>query len=195
MLRSQVPPHPTQNFSFDLSGVREAETNGVRVVRIFVELYIDAFGAFQKKYYSPEGIYVTLGNLPRTERNQLDNIWCVGMKPPDTDEAECLEFFVQDVKKLQRGFYVQLQDERIFVIGGLGIVKAGQSLTNLCHWIFPRRTAVCLSSSCTTTLACVCSVLACHVLTAPPHYSALRVFTARHAPSSIDGWLQKPQCK
>jgi hypothetical protein len=123
---SQVPPHPTQHFEFDMSGVRDAETRGCQVVRLFEELYIDAFGVFQKKYYSPEGIYVTLGNLSREERNKLENIWCVGMKPPNTSEEECLDFFVQDKKKLQRGFYVQLQNDKlVFVIGGLGIVKAG----------------------------------------------------------------------
>ena len=59
-----------------MSGVREAESKGCQVVRLFVELYVDAFGVFQKKHYNPEGIYVTLGNLSREERNLLENIVC-----------------------------------------------------------------------------------------------------------------------
>ena len=106
--------------------VREAEEKNSRVVRLFIELYMDAFGVFQKKYYNPEGIYVTLGNLSRAERNKLENIWCIGMKPPNTNLSECLEFFLLDIKNLQRGFYVELENEIILVIGGLGIVKAGR---------------------------------------------------------------------
>ena len=125
---SQVPPHPTQSFDFAMSGVHdahEAKSKGIRVVRLFVELYKDAFGVFQKKNYNPEGIYVTLGNLSREERNLSENIWCVGMKPPNTSDEECLAFFISDIKRLQRGFFLQLKNELIFVIGGLGIVKAG----------------------------------------------------------------------
>ena len=56
---SQVPPHPTQYASIDMAGVRQGEAEGVRIVRLFVELYMDAFGVFQKRGYAPEGIYVT----------------------------------------------------------------------------------------------------------------------------------------
>jgi hypothetical protein len=112
-----------------MSGVEEAESKGVRVVRLFVELYIDAFGVFQKRQYNPEGIYVTLGNMSREERNHLENIWCVGMKPPGTSDSDCLASFLADIKQLQRGFYLQLKTERVFIIGGLGIVKAGVSST------------------------------------------------------------------
>jgi hypothetical protein len=121
----QIPPHPTQYANFDLSGLRKAEEDGVRIVRLFVELYIDAFGVFQKRAYSPEGVYITFGNMSRRERNKLSNIWCVGMKPPHTDTTVCLSVFTADVKKLQRGFYHTVKGEIVYVIGGLGIVKAG----------------------------------------------------------------------
>ena len=52
---SQVPPHPTQSFDFAMSGVHdahEATSKGIRVVRLFVELYKDAFGVFQKELQS-----------------------------------------------------------------------------------------------------------------------------------------------
>ena len=123
---SGVPPHPTQHSNIDLSRVREAEAKGVRIVRLFVELYIDAFGIFQKRGYSPDGIYVTFGNMSRAERNKSENIWCVGMKPPHTSMNKCLSVFVANIKTLQGGIYITVKDELIFVIGGLGIVKAGR---------------------------------------------------------------------
>lgn len=97
----------------------------MRIVRLFVELYIDAFGVFQKRAYSPEGVYITFGNMSRRERNKLSNILCVGMKPPHTDTTVCLSVFTADVKKLQRGFYLTVKGEVVYVIGGLDIVKAG----------------------------------------------------------------------
>ena len=118
----------TQHFEFDLSGVRAAEAKGIRVVRLFVELYIDAFGVFHRRSYAPDGIYVTFGNMTRAERNKMEYIWCVGVKPPRTSMFECLTPFVLEIQRLQRGFYVQLRDELVFVIGGLGIVKAGKVL-------------------------------------------------------------------
>jgi len=108
--------------------VRKAEEDGVRIVRLFVELYMDVFGVFQKRAYAPDGIYVTFGNMSRSDRNKLSNIWCVGMKPPHTDTTECVSVFTADIKKLQRGYYCTVKDERVYVIGGLGIVKAGLPL-------------------------------------------------------------------
>ena len=82
-----------------MAGVREAEAAGVRVVRLFVELYMDAFGVFQKRGYAPDGVYVTFGNMSRTERNKMDNIWCVGMKPPHADSKLCLGVFIADFER------------------------------------------------------------------------------------------------
>ena len=122
---SSIPPHPTQHSKFDLTAIRQAEEMGIRIIRLFVELYIDAFGVYAKKGYSPEGMYITFGNLTRQERNRFENIWCVGMKPPKTSTHECLKGFIEDIQLLQRGFYVCINDEVVFVTGALGIVKAG----------------------------------------------------------------------
>ena len=111
----------------DMSGVREAEAKDIPVIRLFVELYMDAFGVFQKRGYAPDGIYVTFGNLSRAERNKMENIWCVGMKPPHTDTKVCLAVFIADLKVLQRGFYTTIRGQEVFIIGGLGVVKAGFS--------------------------------------------------------------------
>lgn len=164
-----VPPHPTQATNIDLSGLRAAEASGVRILRIFVELYIDAFGVFQKRSYAPDGIYVTFGNMCRAERNKLDNIWCVGMKPPHTDMNECLTVFIADIKKLQYGFYATIRGERVYIIGALGIVKAG----TMWH-------VRCMSRHCTYGITSA-------VLTS--------LFVFRYATGSSVSWVQKSICK
>ena len=74
---SKVAPHPTHRFQFDLSELHKAESRHVRIVRVFLELYIDGFGVFHKKSYTPDAIYMTFGNQTRSTRNKLENIWCV----------------------------------------------------------------------------------------------------------------------
>jgi len=124
-LLSRVSPHPTQKHAMDLSGLRQAELAGIPVLRMFLELYIDAFGVFNKKAYSPDGIYLTFGNMSRAERNKPDNIFCIGMKPPRTTMDEYLPVYILDIIRLQKGYFIDIHDKRHFVIGALGIVKAG----------------------------------------------------------------------
>jgi hypothetical protein len=109
----------------DLSNLRDAESAGIPVLRMFVELYIDAFGVFQKRAYSPDGFYITFGNMSRAKRNKPENIFCVGMKPPHTKMDECLPVFVLDIVRLQKGYNLEIEGKWYFVIGALGIVKAG----------------------------------------------------------------------
>jgi hypothetical protein len=123
-LLKDVTPHPTNAYEYDMRAVRDAESKGIRVLRLFVELYIDGFGTWRKVQYSPDGIYISFGNESRQTRNQLDNIHCLGMKPPNTNMNDCLAPIVEDLKKLQTGFLVTVAGHLVFVIGGLGIVKA-----------------------------------------------------------------------
>jgi len=127
---SKVAPHPTHRFQFDLSELHKAESRHVRIVRVFLELYIDGFGVFHKKSYTPDAIYMTFGNQTRSTRNKLENIWCLGIKPPNTSIHDCLKAFIQDVKRLQHGFYTAVAGEQIFVIGGIGLVKADMPQAN-----------------------------------------------------------------
>jgi hypothetical protein len=75
--------------------------------------------------------------MSRADRNHLDNIFCVGMKPPDTSMSDCLPIFVQDIKKLQHGFFLTIEGKLYFIVGGLGIVKAdmpaAQALAGCLH--------------------------------------------------------------
>ena len=96
-----VTPHPTNAYEYDTRAVRDAESKGIKIVRLFVELYVDGFGLWRKVQYSPDGIYIMFGNDSRADRNHLDNIHCLGMKPPNTDLHACLVPIVDDLKKLQ----------------------------------------------------------------------------------------------
>ncbi len=96
---SLIAPHPTNVFRYDLSGIRHAEAKGIRIVRVFVELYLDGFGIWRKIKHSPDGIYITIGNQRRCVRIKLDNIHCLGIKSPNTSTNEALRPIIDDLKK------------------------------------------------------------------------------------------------
>jgi hypothetical protein len=56
-----------------------------------------------------------VGNMPRTMRNLLRNIFPIMMVPPGVKPEDYLQFFKADIAKLQRGYILDL--------GKLGIVQ------------------------------------------------------------------------
>jgi hypothetical protein len=73
------------------------------VFKVMIILYIDGFQVYSKSRASVDGIYISLGNMPRALRNQLANIFCVGVVPPGADINECLACYSADFKTLQEG--------------------------------------------------------------------------------------------
>jgi hypothetical protein len=123
---NSIDVHPCDQHSFDSSRLRAAESAGIEIVRLFIILYIDGFGLFRRAAHTTDGIYAALGNLDRNDRHQLENIWCLGMKPPGTSLDACLQPVLSELKELQRGYYLHLANELkpVFVIGSLGVCLA-----------------------------------------------------------------------
>ncbi len=124
--------HQTRRDTFDRTRVRAAEAAGCEVIRLFIVAFIDGFGLFRRASHSTDGFYATLGNFDRRDRHNLENIWCLGMKPPGTDLRDCMKPFLVEIKDLQRGYYLQLEGEvkPVFVIGSLGLFIADMPQAN-----------------------------------------------------------------
>ena len=123
---SDIDLHPCDQFVFDRTRLSEAESRGCQIYRLFIVLFIDGFGVFKRTSHTTDAFYVTLGNLDRKDRHKLENIWCLGMKPPRTKMADCLKPMLAEIKELQQGWYVVLPGDSIpsFVIGSLGVCIA-----------------------------------------------------------------------
>jgi hypothetical protein len=64
--------------------------------------------------FCPDLAFV-IGNMPRTMRNLLRNIFPIMMVPPGVKPEDYLQFFKADIEKLQRGYTLDL--------GKLGMVQ------------------------------------------------------------------------
>jgi hypothetical protein len=94
---------------------------GMKVKIIFLDLYLDSYGAFNRVYYSIGGLYVTLGNLPFQLRQSADNLHIWGLVPPDSNISDCLnECMIEQIKKLQRGYECIMFGEKVWLVGGIG---------------------------------------------------------------------------
>lgn len=106
----------------------------MRIFRIFLSLYYDAYGAFSRVYYSIGGIYLTLGNMSYEDRQKTENAFIWGLVPPKHDLTDCLDCLVPQIKQLQSGFKLTLHhpandqlgipahNEDVWVIGGIGVI-------------------------------------------------------------------------
>ena len=52
------------------------------VLKVFIHLFVDAFGALNRQYHSTGGVYLNLGNMPRTERLKIENMYLHGLAQP-----------------------------------------------------------------------------------------------------------------
>jgi hypothetical protein len=77
---ADIDSHPMdfKHFTETSKLVKEAERRGFQVFRLFLVLYIDGFGLYQRATHTTDGIYVTLGNLNRRDRHDLSNLWPLG---------------------------------------------------------------------------------------------------------------------
>lgn len=55
---------------------------GLPVLRLWLNIYVDAFGALNRVYHSTAGVYFSLGNMPRTERLKIENMHMIGLAEP-----------------------------------------------------------------------------------------------------------------
>jgi hypothetical protein len=131
----KAPRLPTGDAGKDKYSGKE-----IRIFRIFLSLYYDAYGAFNRVYYSIGGIYLTLGNMKYSDRQKTGNAFIWGLVPPDHELTDCLECLVPQIKQLQRGFKLTLhhpstvhsgpRDEEVWVVGGLGVITGDLPSSN-----------------------------------------------------------------
>ena len=92
--------------------------------KIFVDLYYDDFGAFNKAYHKLGGIYIQLGNMNRELRRKLRNHFLIGFVPFGGESDDVLREFISDIKDLQNGILMEMRDEQVWVTAGFGMVTA-----------------------------------------------------------------------
>jgi hypothetical protein len=93
-------------------------------IRIFIDLYYDDFGAFNKAYHKLGGIYIQIGNMNRELRRKLKNHFLIGFVPFGGKFEDVLEEFISDIKELQNGILMTLKDEQVWVTAGFGMATA-----------------------------------------------------------------------
>jgi hypothetical protein len=134
VLMTKMPTHPMEqhNYNFGRLGCLPL---GVPILRIFLTLYIDSFGAYQRLYRSTSGVYVSIGNLPMYLQQLLRNILQFTLCPPGMPLDVACETMYEQIRELQNGVMVYLGPKLgwNFLVGGVGIFRTdtidGQKLT------------------------------------------------------------------
>lgn len=65
----------------------------IPVLKLFIHLFVDAFGALNRLYHSTGGVYVTLGNMPRAERLKIENMYLFGLAQPGWNITSLIHIF------------------------------------------------------------------------------------------------------
>ncbi|KAJ8381123.1 hypothetical protein SKAU_G00019010 [Synaphobranchus kaupii] len=96
---------PSTSFIKDVSALpplcsqgqpRLAFPTGVPVLPLYVHLYFDGFGLYRRKHHSTNGLYFSLGNLPRTEGAKRESIGIVGLGEPEALPRASVEYIGQN---------------------------------------------------------------------------------------------------
>ncbi|KAF0450516.1 hypothetical protein F8M41_002168 [Gigaspora margarita] len=140
-LKDQFPP---QHFDLSINGILY-HFNGKFTTRfnyanlkIFLDLYYDDFGTFRNVYHSLGGVYLQIGNMLCQMRKQVRNHFVIGFVPFGGDFKDFIKPFLHEIKKLERGFIINLYGINYWITGGLGVFTANLPQGNdiagtLCH--------------------------------------------------------------
>jgi hypothetical protein len=90
----------------------------METLKIFLDIYIDGFGAFRSAYHSLGGIYLTIGNQPAELRQKLRNIFLVGFVPFGVSLEDYIRPLVDELAKLERGVEWSINGVRCWVVVG-----------------------------------------------------------------------------
>jgi hypothetical protein len=94
------------------------------IKKIFIDLYYDDFGTFRNVYHSLGGIYIQIGNMPFSLRKLLKNHFVIRFVPFGGKFEDFIRPFLAELKELEKGKILNIQNEEILVIAGLGLVTA-----------------------------------------------------------------------
>jgi hypothetical protein len=118
--------HPMDAFDFKclMKKLADAQQRGMRVVRLFIAFYVDGYPILLKRKSTVTTVYISFGNGTFEELQKTDNIHCIGKFPAGVNTLECLKVWLGEIKVLEEGFEAVIGNERVFVCGGIGIVRA-----------------------------------------------------------------------
>jgi len=97
---------------------------GFPVLKIFIDLYADEFGAYRNHFYKLNGVYLQLGNMPFNMRKQIRNHFLIGFVPFGGHLKDFLEPFCHDVRALQHGVFMSTKHGQFWVVAAIGCVTA-----------------------------------------------------------------------
>ena len=96
----------------------------IPVLKFFLDLYYDDFGTFRNTYHSLGGVYLQIGNMPRKLRKQLQNHFIIGLVPFGANIHDFIKPFLEEIKQLERGLLVTINNETYWLTDGLGVITA-----------------------------------------------------------------------
>ena len=92
---------------------KSSSNPNIKHFKIFVDLYYDDFGAFNKAYHKLKRIYIQLGNMNRELRRKLRNYFLIRFVPFGRESDDVLREFISDIKDLQNGILMEMRDEQV----------------------------------------------------------------------------------
>ncbi len=98
--------------------------DGLPVFNFFLDIYIDKFGPFHNAYHAIGGIYLQVGNMSQVMRQKLKNHFLLGFIPFEANCEDVLNPLIEDIKELEKGFSIDVNNKRIWVTGGLGDITS-----------------------------------------------------------------------
>lgn len=111
--------HPCESTSSNVN----LDSN-CRRVKFFCDLYYDDFGTYRNVYHSLGGLYLQFGNMKLKSRQKLKNHFLVGFVPFRGKFEDAIKLFIQDIQRLERGFLMTIDNNQVWVSGGLGLTTA-----------------------------------------------------------------------
>ncbi|GBB83725.1 hypothetical protein RclHR1_01040030 [Rhizophagus clarus] len=97
---------------------------GIPVLKFFLDLYYDDFGTFRNTYHSLGGVYLQIGNMSQKLRKQLQNHFIIGLVPFGANIHDFIKPFLEEVRQLEHGFVITINNKKYWLTGGLGIITA-----------------------------------------------------------------------
>ncbi|CAG8846950.1 13672_t:CDS:2, partial [Gigaspora margarita] len=99
-------------------------SENIPVLKLFLDLYYDDFGTYRNVYHLLGGVYIQFGNMPIFLRQQLRNHFVLGFVPLSGSFDKFIRPFIMEIKSLESGQIINIQNQEYWVIASFGIVTA-----------------------------------------------------------------------
>ncbi|GBC18416.2 hypothetical protein GLOIN_2v1785823 [Rhizophagus irregularis DAOM 181602=DAOM 197198] len=93
--------------------------NELPVFKFFLDIYIDKFEPFHNAYHAIGGIYLQIGNMMQVIHQKLKNHFLLKFILFDANCNDVLKPIIEDIKELENGFEMDLDNKCIWITGGL----------------------------------------------------------------------------